>query len=378
MIMLLTALRFIQYDKAKSIGVTIGIVISTFLIGQQIGIFTFLTSLMSATVRNTSADIWIVDTKAINANALGMLDVRVVSAAKSIRGVGLAEPMVIAPAMATFQDGTTASVMVIGSEAPHLRAGPKPEDILDGRRENLLQENTVSGDYYDRNLFGGSSEVGTEFEINGRRAVFGAKTNNLRGFGGSLMYTTAERARAYAGLPSNTINAVLVEVGEGQDPATVRDRINAAIPNARAWISLDLADSTIEDTLSNSGIGISTGTLILFALISGFFIIGLTMYSAALDRIRDYGTLKAIGASGNYIRGFILTQAFIFSLVGFLIAFLFLEGFRRGSEGSGLVFSFPWYVIAGIFSVTVLISLGGAVFALRRITKVEPAAVFRA
>jgi putative ABC transport system permease protein len=307
-----------------------------------------------------------------------MLDARVVSEARSIEGVGHAEPMVIAPAMATFQDGTTASVVVIGSEAPHLRAGPKPEDILDGRRENLLQENTVSGDYYDRNLFGGSSEVGTEFEINGRRAVFGAKTNNLRGFGGSLMYTTVERARAYGGLPSTTINAVLVEVGEGQDPAAVRDRINAAIPNTRAWIAQDLADSTIEDTLSNSGIGISTGTLILFALISGFFIIGLTMYSAALDRIRDYGTLKAIGASGNYIRGFILTQAFIFSLVGFLIAFVFLEGFRRGSEGSGLVFSFPWYIVAGIFSVTVLISLGGAVFALRRITKVEPAAVFRA
>jgi putative ABC transport system permease protein len=375
--MLRTALRFIRYDKAKSIGVTIGIVISTFLIGQQIGIFTFLTGLMSGLTDHTDAQVWIVDKKAINANALGQLDTRVIAEARSIVGVVHAEPMVIAPAMATFADGTTATVEVIGSEAPTFGAGPKLSDIIEGKRENLMEEATVSGDYFDRNLFGGSAAVGTEFEINGRRAVFGVQTKNARGFAGSFMFSTAERARYYAGLPANTINAVLVYVTPGEKPEAVRDRINATIPNCRAWLRKDLSASTINDTLSNSGIGISTGTLILFALISGFFIIGLTMYSSALDRIRDYGTLKAIGASNGYVRGLILTQAVIFAIVGFAIAFAFLEGFRTGSEGSGLVFFFPWYTVAGIFGVTVLISVGGAVFALRRITQLEPAAVFR-
>jgi putative ABC transport system permease protein len=376
--MLRTALRFIRYDKAKSIGVTIGIVISTFLIGQQVGIFTFLTGLMSGLTDHTDSEVWIVDKKAINANALGQLDTRVIAEARSIVGVKHAEPMVIAPAMATFADGTTATVEVIGSEAPTFGAGPKLSDIIEGKRENLMEEATVSGDYFDRNLFGGSAAVGTEFEINGRRAVFGVQTKNARGFAGSFMFSTAERARYYAGLPANTINAVLVYVEAGEKPEVVRDRINATIPNCRAWLRKDLSASTINDTLSNSGIGISTGTLILFALISGFFIIGLTMYSSALDRIRDYGTLKAIGASNGYVRGLILMQAVIFAIVGFAIAFAFLEGFRTGSEGSGLVFFFPWYIVAGIFGVTVLISVGGAVFALRRITQLEPAAVFRA
>jgi putative ABC transport system permease protein len=376
--MLRTALRFIRYDKAKSIGVTIGIVISTFLIGQQVGIFTFLTGLMSGLTDHTDSEVWIVDKKAINANALGQLDTRVIAEARSIVGVKHAEPMVIAPAMATFADGTTATVEVIGSEVPTFGAGPKLSDIIEGKRENLMEEATVSGDYFDRNLFGGSAAVGTEFEINGRRAVFGVQTKNARGFAGSFMFSTAERARYYAGLPANTINAVLIYVTPGEKPEAVRDRINATIPNCRAWLRKDLSASTINDTLSNSGIGISTGTLILFALISGFFIIGLTMYSSALDRIRDYGTLKAIGASNGYVRGLILTQAVIFAIVGFAIAFAFLEGFRTGSEGSGLVFFFPWYIVAGIFGVTVLISVGGAVFALRRITQLEPAAVFRA
>jgi putative ABC transport system permease protein len=319
----------------------------------------------------------IVDARAINGNALGTLDSRMVSEARSIPGVARTSPMVIAPAMATFPDGTTATVEVLGSDAPDLLAGPAAEDIMDGKRENLLQEATVSGDYFDRNLFGGSADVGLEFEINGRRAIFGVTTDNLRGFAGSLMYTTTERARFYSGLPSNVINAVIVMVEPGENPAIVRDRINQAFPNARAWLRDELAQSTINDTLSNSGIGISTGTLILFALISGFFIIGLTMYSAALDRIRDYGTLKAIGASGGFVRGLILMQAFIFATAGFLVAFAFLEGFRRGSRGNGLVFYFPWYTVLGIFLVTMLISVGGAIFAVRRINRLEPAAVFR-
>lgn len=376
--MLRTALRFIRYDKAKSLGVTIGIVISTFLIGQQVGIFTFLTGLMSGLTDHTEAEVWIVDRKAINANALGTLDTRVIAEARSIPGVRHAEPMVIAPAMATFADGTTATVEVIGSEAPTFGAGPLPEDIIEGKLENLMQEAAVSGDFYDKFLFGGTSSVGTEFEINGRRAVFGVQTKNARGFAGAFMFSTAERARYYAGLPANTINAVLIYVAPGTEPIAVRDRINATIPNCRAWLRKDLAASTINDTLSNTGIGVSTGTLILFALIAGFFIIGLTMYSSALDRIRDYGTLKAIGASNGYVRSLILMQAVIFAVVGFAIAFAFLEGFRQGSQGSGLVFEFPWYIIASIFAVTLFISMGGAVFAMRRITKLEPAAVFRA
>ena len=39
--MLKTAWKFIKFDKAKSIGVVVGILISTFLIGQQLGVFFF-------------------------------------------------------------------------------------------------------------------------------------------------------------------------------------------------------------------------------------------------------------------------------------------------------------------------------------------------
>jgi putative ABC transport system permease protein len=153
--------------------------------------------------------------------------------------------------------------------------------------------------------------------------------------------------------------------------------INKSINGVHAWQSQKLASSSIKKVLSSSGIALSTGTLIIFALIAGFFIIGLTMYSSALDRLKDYGTLKAIGAGNKYISRLILTQAMFFSIVGFIIGIVLLEGFRIGVAKSGLIFSFSPVVLLAMFSTIGLISLSGASFTLNRIRSVEPAAVFR-
>nr|MCU0354831.1 ABC transporter permease [Cytophagales bacterium] len=105
--------------------------------------------------------------------------------------------------------------------------------------------------------------------------------------------------------------------------------------------------------------------------------IGLTLYSAAIDRIRDYGTLKAIGATNGYIRRLILTQALIFAVVGFAVGYAFIEGFRRGIANAGTFFDYPWWLRITFFLVTLLIAVSGSLFAIRRITSLEPAQVFR-
>jgi putative ABC transport system permease protein len=219
--------------------------------------------------------------------------------------------------------------------------------------------------------------LGTPFEINGKRAFFALQTKGFRGFGNSFCVTTIERARYFANQSIDNISAVLVKIKPDAGIDNIVSSINHSIYGVRAWPSGKLADSTVEKILSSSGIALSTGTLIIFALIAGFFIIGLTMYSSALDRLKDYGTLKAIGAGNGFIRRLILTQALLFAFAGFIVAYLLLEGFRQGVAHSGLIFSFPTLVILSIFVTINLISLGGASFALTRISGVEPASVFR-
>jgi putative ABC transport system permease protein len=375
--MLKVAWKFIRFDKAKSIGVIVGILISTFLIGQQLGVFFFLSGLMGALATDVKADIWVVDSKTNDVNQLGRIDVRNLRAVQGIDGIKEAFPILISGASCNYENGTSGAITLIGVDANQLNSVLPPNKINEGKTADLQTDGALSGEYYEKKNLGGKIDIGTEFEINGKRAFFALQTKGFRGFGSSFCVTTIDRARYYSNQPISTISAVLVNLQPGANIDDVVANINATVNGVKAWPAPQLAASSIKKILSSSGIALSTGTLIIFALIAGFFIIGLTMYSSALDRLKDYGTLKAIGAGNAYITRLILTQALLFSVVGFLVGLALLEGFRRGVANSGLIFSFSPLMLLGMFATIGLISLSGASFALSRIRSVEPAAVFR-
>ncbi len=375
--MLKIAWKFIRFDKAKSIGVIVGILISTFLIGQQLGVFFFLTGLMGALASDVKADIWVVDSKTNDVNQLGQLDIRNLRAVQSISGVKEAFPLLIAGASCNFRNGTSGAITLLGVDENHISALLSNDKIMAGKISDLQLDGAVSAEFFEKKNLGGNIDLRTNLEINGKHAFFVLQTKGFRGFGSSFCVTTIQRARYFSNQPTTTISAVLVNVENLKDVDIVVATINRNIFGVRAWPSKKLASSSIKKVLASSGIALSTGTLIIFALIAGFFIIGLTMYSSALDRLKDYGTLKAIGADNRYITRLILTQAMLFTMVGFLIGLVLLEGFRIGAAKSGLIFSYSPLVLLIMISTIGLISLSGASFALSRIRSVEPAAVFR-
>ena len=370
-----TAWLFIKFDKPKSIGALAGTIMSVFLIGQQCGIFIFLISAMSSIVRNNTEYIWVVDNKTTNANALAQLDTRVGNELNSIDGIEKVYPLVMVAGAARFDNGTSAGLTLIGVQAPDFAGGPW--NLYQGTKELMLQDNAIITDHFDKKALGGL-ELGQYFEVNGKKVFNAGLTKGVRAFGGGVYtFMTIERARFLGNVPTNKVSAFLVKVKKKSEEAMVINSINQSLNGVKAWSSDDFAKSTIYTVLKSSGIAISFGTLILFALIVGFVIIGLTLYSSAIDRIKDYGTLKAIGAKNSYIRNLIITQALIFAVVGFIIGTLLVEGFRKGLASAGTLFDFPLWLRFVFFIVTLLIALFGSSFAIRRIIKLEPAQVFR-
>lgn len=372
--MLKTAAKFILFDKAKSFGALMGIIISTFLVGQQTGIFLFLTDSMSRLVDKSDAQLWVVDNNTENVSALVPIDIRKLTEVSSMPGVKKAYPLVIAGGAARFPDGSTAGIQLIGVQLPECKGGPTSLEI--GNFHDLTTDGAVAFDVFDSKALNGAT-VGTAFEIGGKYAYLAAATKGFRGFGAQFMLTTVERARYLGNFPKNKLSAVLVYLEPGADSVAVRDAINASVYGVRAWLPKKFSQQTKTTVLSTTGIAISIGTLLIFAVISGFFIIGLTLYSAAIDRIRDYGTLKAIGATNGYITRLILLQALLFTIVGFSIGMGLAEFFRYGVSNVGTIFQYTWPLRFAFFLITTLISLGGATFAVKRINGVEPASVFR-
>ncbi len=371
--MLKTAFRFLLFDKAKTFGALFGIIISTFLVGQNVGIFIFLSNAMKAIVANNQGYIWVIDNKTQNATQLSALDMRINRTIKSMPGVENSYPLVVSAGAAKFSNGKTSGLTLIGIQAPEF-AGIW--NLYTAKKMDLLPDGAVFTEFFDSKTLGGL-KPGDYFEINGKKVYNAGLTRGVRGFAGIYGFTTIERARYLTNYSVNNANAFLVKWKKGSDKALIINEINKTIPGIKAWDAVDLAQATLKEVLKTNGIAASFGSLIGFAIISGFVIIGLTLYSSAVDRIKDYGTLKAIGATNSYITWLIILQAALVALLGFIIGRLMVQGFKMGIANSGTIFQFPFYVEVALFIVILMISIGGSLFAVRKINALEPAAVFR-
>lgn len=377
--MFVLAFKFIRYDRAKSIGIITAIVISVFLIGQQLGLLFYLMGLMGNLVGNAPVqdnELWIIERQSNNMNAVNNIDHRLVQQIGSMEAVAYSYPVVLVPAQATFLDGKTAGVTLVGADAPSFVMGPTPDKVMEGDINAFMAPGVLSAEIYAAKSWNTDIVLGKAIEINGKRAKIGVITRNAQTFGASVMYTSMENARFLGNVPVTDVSIIVAVLHPDADKRQLRQDINTLYPQLQAWDVSALQQSTVNEILSTSNMGMSFGTLVLFAMVSGFFIIGLTLYSSALDRIKDYGTLKAIGATRGYVNKLIVAQAFLYALIGYVIAMLLLIGFKFGVRNAGLVIDISLSFALFLLFVTLLISVGGSLFAVRKIARLEPASVF--
>lgn len=371
--MLRIAFRFMMYDKSKTLGATVGVIVAIFLIGQQTGIFLFLTGLMDALVSNTQAKVWVVGDNVKDVNSLSTIDIRRGNEIRSIKGVKNVNPLVIAGSTIKLKNGKTAPVQIIGSLTPEFIGGPW--NIVEGDISQLVHQGGIAADMYDLGNLG-DVRLGDELSLGGKLVELRAVTKGARGFGANYIFTNIALAKELGNFPVNEVSAFLINIEEGYTPEEIAREINSKHSGIRAWTKRQFSWSTIMKILKDGGIGESIGSLIIFAIIAGGVIIGLTLYSAAKDRIDDYATMKAIGAYRKVVTSLILVQASIIAAVGFAIAAMLIQGFKLGVRGSGVRFSFPWYIWVLFFVLTLIISLSGAYFASKSIRNVKPSKVF--
>ena len=377
--MIATAFKFIKFDKPKSVGIIVGIVISIFLIGQQMATLFFLTDLMGGLEIHSNSeenDIWVIDELSRNVNALNKIDSRLTQEVRSIEGVDKSFPVLITQVPATFKDGKTASVLLVGSEAPTFIGGPRSTIVSGGTIQDLSGSGNISVEYFNVKVWNTDLKLNDQFEINKKKATIKVTTKFAQGYGGNYVYTSLQNARFFSNIPSDKISVVVIRPKKGANVQKIIDTINGTFMGVAAWKAGDIRDITINEILVKTNTGTSFGSLVIFAIISGFFIIGLTMYSSVLDRIQDYGTLKAIGATNGYLSKLILMQAFLYGIAGFIIAYLLLILFKEGVQSSGMILKFDFIFTVSLLAVTLMMSIGGSLIAVFKIRKLEPASVF--
>lgn len=99
--------------------------------------------------------------------------------------------------------------------------------------------------------------------------------------------------------------------------------------------------------------------MIGIAVVIGFAVVCLSMYMAVLQRTREIGILKSLGASREYILRIIITEAFILGFGGTILGIL-LSFLARWVILTFVPASFPQAVVPDWWPIALLISLAAA------------------
>jgi putative ABC transport system permease protein len=127
----------------------------------------------------------------------------------------------------------------------------------------------------------------------------------------------------------------------------------------------------------STGAGTTTLLGAVLGLLVGIVVVAQTIYAATIDHIREFGTLKAMGARNSHIYRVILSQSLLSAVLGYALGITAAWGIVRASEGSNAPILLPPEAAAGIFLLTVFMCVSASFLSIRKATTIDPAMVFR-
>jgi putative ABC transport system permease protein len=116
------------------------------------------------------------------------------------------------------------------------------------------------------------------------------------------------------------------------------------------------------------------------SFIVGLALLSLTTYSATIERGREYGIMKALGASRWQLYRIVLSQSAMVALLGFSAGVGLALLFNRvaGDVVPEFVTYIRWQDVALTLGVAGLMTLVASLLPINRVARVDPASVFRA
>lgn len=381
------ALKMLIGDRAKYIGIIMGITFASLLITQQSAIFVGLMTRTYGTITDLGqADIWVVDPKAQYVDDVKPMQDTQLLRVRGIDGVAWAVPMYRGMLKARLADGNFQTVYVIGLDDSTLMGGPPR--MLEGRLADLRRADGVIVETvgaHDKlakppRVPGGPREplhIGDTLEINDHRAIVVGFSQNTRTFQSQpIIYTTYSRAMSFAPPERRMLGFILVKAKPGEDLHTLTARIERQTGLA-AYTSDEFADVTINYFMKYTGIPINIGIAVLLGFIVGTAIAGQTFYNFTLDNIRQFGALKAMGTQNSTLLRMILLQSVLVGLIGYGLGVGIASFIGYSAANTELSFRMPWQLLFISLGAVSLICVLAAFLSIWKVMRLEPAIVFK-
>jgi ABC-type antimicrobial peptide transport system permease subunit len=153
----------------------------------------------------------------------------------------------------------------------------------------------------------------------------------------------------------NDVNTIYVAASSSSDISTVSSEISKALPGDTVTTSADLASEVTGSLASASSLANNLGKWLAIAvLIAAFLLASLLTLAAVSRRVREFGTLKALGWRSRRIVGQVMGEAVAIGIVGGVV------GVGLGFLGKELVAKLSHPLTASVGTLTGSATPGGA------------------
>ena len=375
--MALLARRNLFHDRIRFVVTLTGIVFALVLIIVQFGLFLGFTSTTSNNIDHSKADLWIVF------RGVGYFDTsRAFSERKyyqvlSTPGVEQAEKYIQGFTNWKRADGRVENIQIIGFR-PGSGLG-EPWNVIEGAPEDVKQDDAVIvDDLYKETL--GVTQLGDRVEIADRRARVAGFTHGIRSFTTSpFVYTSFKNSLNYTNptAKENNLSYILVKASPGVSPEELRRRLRQRLTDVDIYTLPEFSQRTRFYWMFTTGAGLAVLTAALMGLVVGIAVVAQTIYAATMDHIREYGTLKAMGATNLYLYRVLIEQAVWSAVIGYSVAMIVAHFVVKSSEKGGAVILMPPAMMIGMFFLAVIMCVVAAMVSINKVTRIDPAMVFK-
>jgi len=394
-----------------------GIMFAVSLVTIQIGILNGFTRSTGLLIDHSSADLWVASEDMVHLEVTSPMPLANLIKARDVEGVQRAEALMIRAALWRSSDRRIAPVRLYGFDPNgqlfanwkvaqgELNALNTPYTMVVDKAQlsaiNLKQVGDAGsigslpaklvGLVEETQSMASSAAVFTSLETANAFSTSGlSSTANIRIQNGEvevLNNIDAAPARSSSKPPplprklalSDSITFVLVQAKPGQDMQTLRKRLESALPGTRALTKVEMAQQTRDYWEKRTGVGFILGLGATVGFVVGMVVVSQILYSSVSDHIKEYGTLKAMGASDWIIYSVITEQALWMAVLGYLPSMALCIGLGTWTMAAkGIMILISPATAAGVFCITVAMCVGSAMFAIQKVTRVDPAIVFKA
>jgi len=369
------ARRNLFHDKVRLTVTVTGIVFAVVLIVVELGLFVGFTSTTSGLVDHSGADLW-VTSKHVPYVELGVpFSERKLYQVRAVPGVQEAQKLITRWTQWKRADGREESVQIVGINSDSQMS--RPWNLVEGSVQDLKRPDAIIMDeIYKQKL--GASHVGELFEIRGLRARIVGFTRGIRSFTTSpYVFTSFKNAQDYAGVDANQTIFIVVKMAPGADVNQVRHAILDNVKDVEVFTSREFSRMTQIYWMFTTGAGVAVLLAAVLGLVVGFVVVAQTIYATTTDHIKEFGTLKAMGAANSYVYKVIIEQAAISAVIGYVLGMIVSGFVVRASQSGGAAILLPWQMGVGMFFLTLAMCVGAALVSISKVTRIDPAMVFK-